>query len=167
MPSPLRRIVLPLVAGVAGMAVISGLYFGIVSLAESPRHAIDLFLEERWFVVPLIVGFGVQSALYVIIKKRLFVPVGSAGPSDAMMGAGGATSTMAMVACCAHHVTDVLPILGLTAAATFLAEYQRLFMIVGLTTTAVGIGVMSWILARERRRSMALLRSSWTPEEAL
>ena len=71
-----------------------------------------------------------------------------------MTGAGGATSTAAMVACCAHHVTDVLPIVGLTAAATFLAEYQTLFMLVGLGTTLVGIAVMAIILVRERRKSI-------------
>lgn len=63
-------------------------------------------------------------------------------------------STMAMVACCAHHVADVLPILGLTAPATFLAEYRLAFMLVGLGTTVVGIGVMLVILFRERRKVM-------------
>ncbi len=57
-----------------------------------------------------------------------------------------------MVACCAHHVTDVLPILGLTAAAAFLAEYQRAFMAIGLGTTIVGIFVMQAILMRARRK---------------
>lgn len=57
-----------------------------------------------------------------------------------------------MVACCAHHVTDVLPILGLTAAATFLAEYQTAFMLVGLGTTFLGILVILFILFRERRK---------------
>jgi hypothetical protein len=59
-----------------------------------------------------------------------------------------------MVACCAHHVTDVLPILGLTAAVTFLAEYQTVFMLVGLGTTYTGIAVMLVILIRERRKAL-------------
>lgn len=133
------------------------MYFAIVSWAESPQHALDLFWQERWIVIPLILGFGVQVALYTILKKRLFVPSGLStlaelGPSGALTGAGGATSTAAMVACCAHHVTDVLPIVGLTAAATFLAEYLTLFMLVGLGTTLVGITVMVIILMRERRK---------------
>ena len=48
------------------------------------------------------------------------------------MGTSGGTSVTAMVACCLHHVTDVLPILGLSAAATFLTRYQRPFMLIGL-----------------------------------
>jgi hypothetical protein len=149
-----KRILWPLGAGLLGSTLLTGLYFGIVSWAESPQHAIDLFWEDRWIVTPIILGFGVQMALYTILKKRLFVPTTSIGPSGALTGAGGATSTIAMVACCAHHVTDVLPILGLTAAATFLAEYQTAFMLVGLGTTLIGIGVMLVILYRERQKAI-------------
>src|SRR5574341_1067929 len=123
-----RRITLPLLAGLGGSTLLTA----------------------------LILGFGVQVALYTILKKRLFVPVAHTGPSAALTGASGATSTVAMVACCLHHVTDVLPILGLTAATTFLARYRIPFMLVGLGMTLTGIAVMLVILFRERRRAMAL-----------
>lgn len=151
--SSTKRVLWPVGAGLAGAVFLTAVYFGIVSWAESPQHAIELFWEERWIVIPLILGFGVQVALFTIIKKRLFIPVTSAGPSGALTGVGGTTSTMAMVACCAHHVADVLPILGLTAAAAFLAEYQTAFMLVGLGTTLTGIAVMLFILFRERRKA--------------
>ncbi len=152
--SPTKRILWPLGGALAGMAFLTALYFGLVTWAETPQHALDLFWEERWIIIPLIVGFGVQMALYTILKKRLFVPVNGAGSSGAITGASGATSTLAMVACCAHHVTDVLPILGLTAAATFLAEYQTAFMLVGLGITIIGIGLMIVILIRERNKAI-------------
>lgn len=69
-----------------------------------------------------------------------------------MMGTSGATSATAMVACCIHHVTDVLPILGLSAAASFLTRYQRPFMLIGLAMNIVGIIVMLVILYRERQK---------------
>jgi hypothetical protein len=150
-----KRILWPLGTGIAGAVFLTALYFGIVSWAGSPQHAIDRFWEDRWIVIPLILGFGVQMALYIILKKRLFVPVTTTGPSGALTGAGGTTSTLAMVACCAHHIADVLPILGLTAAATFLAEYQTAFMLVGLGTTLTGIAVMIYILIRERNKAIA------------
>lgn len=146
-----KRILIPIGAGLAGALLISGIYFGIVSWTESPRHALELFWQDRFIVIPIVLGFGVQAALYSILKLKLFLPVGHIGPSGPMTGAGGATSTLAMVACCAHHVTDVLPVLGLTAAATFLAKYQLVFMIVGLGTTLAGIAVMLYLLVRERR----------------
>lgn len=149
-----RQILWPLGAGIGGTALLTTLYFGIVSLAESPQHAVDLFWEDRWIVIPIILGFGVQMALYTILKKGLFIPAGDIGPSGKLTGAGGTTSTLAMVACCAHHVTDVLPILGLTAAATFLAEYQTAFMLTGLGTTLIGIFVMLRILYKERKKAL-------------
>ena len=153
--SPTKRALWPVGAGLAGAVFLTALYFGIVSWAESPQHALELFWEERWIVIPIILGFGVQMALYTILRRRLFVPVMNTGSSGALTGASGTTSTLAMVACCAHHVTDVLPILGLTAAATFLANYQTAFMLVGLGTTLVGIAVMVFILIRERRKALA------------
>ena len=153
-------------AGFLGALFLTGLYFGIVSWAESPEHALEFFWQDRWIVIPIILGFGVQVALYVILKKRLFVPVASVGPSGMLTGAGGTTSTIAMVACCAHHVTDVLPILGLTAAATFLAQYRTAFMLVGLGTTMVGIGVMLAILSKERRKTLQMIALHSTSETA-
>jgi hypothetical protein len=147
-----RSILLPVAAALLGSILLTLLYFGIVSWAESPEHALDLFWEDRWIVIPIIAGFGIQMGLYTIIKKRLFIPVRTTGPSGSLLGAGGGTSTLAMVACCAHHVTDVLPILGLTAASAFLAQYRIAFMLFGLGTTLVGIIVMLAILLRERRK---------------
>lgn len=152
-----KRILWPLGAGVAGAAFLTAVYFGIVSWAESPQHALELFWEDRWIVFSIILGFGVQAALYIILKKRLFVPVTHTGPSGALTGASGGMSTAAMVACCAHHVTDVLPILGLTAAATFLAEYRTAFMVAGLGMTLAGIVFMLVVLIRERRKALQML----------
>ena len=159
-----KRILFPVGAGFLGALFLTGLYFGIVSWAESPEHALEFFWQDRWIVIPIILGFGVQVALYVILKKRLFVPVASVGPSGMLTGAGGTTSTIAMVACCAHHVTDVLPILGLTAAATFLAQYRTTFMLVGLATTLIGIGVMLVILFKERRKTLRMIALHSTSE---
>lgn len=157
MPSSKKRFLWPLVTGLAGGIALTLLYFGIVSLVESPEHAIEFFWHDRWIVIPIIVGFGIQVALFTILKMRLFIPVAQTGHSGKLVGTSGATSALAMVACCAHHVTDVLPILGLTAAATFLAQYRTLFMVIGLGTTLVGIAVMISILLRERRKALRLL----------
>jgi hypothetical protein len=149
-----KRIIWPVIAGLAGVFFLSGLYFGLVSWAESPQHALELFREDWRLIVPIIVGFGVQAALYTILRLRLFLPAAVPAHGGKLMGASGTTSTVAMVACCAHHVVDVLPILGLTVAATFLAQYRTPFMVMGLTTTLLGIVLMSAILLREWRRAV-------------
>ncbi|HWR65366.1 MAG TPA: hypothetical protein VN364_04560 [Bellilinea sp.] len=156
---------IPLFIGIAGALFLFAIYFGIVSWAESPRHALDFFWEDRWLVIPILLGFGVQVGLYSVLKLGLYLPA-STGVHDqhptgkasaATMGAGGSTSTVAMVACCAHHAADVLPILGLTAAATFLAEYRTAFMVVGLVSNLIGIAVILNTLRKARRHAQTML----------
>lgn len=156
----LKRFGWPFGAGLVGSLFLFLVYLGIVSWAESPDHALDLFWQDRWIVVPILTGFGLQVALYTILKKGYYLPVEHTGPSGPLMGAGGATSTIAMVACCAHHVTDVLPILGMTAAATFLARYRIPFMLLGLGTTVAGILFMLAILYQARRKALDTLSYS-------
>jgi hypothetical protein len=56
-----------------------------------------------------------------------------------------------MLACCAHHVSDVLPLLGLSGATVFLNDYRIAFMVAGLAVNAVGVAVMLRLLRREVR----------------
>lgn len=151
-----KRILIPLGAGLAGMSFLSGLYIGVMSWAEGFQAARQLFWADRRIVIPIILGFGVQAALYAVLKFRLFIPITTTGPSGPLMGASGTTSSIAMLACCAHHVTDVLPILGLTAAATFLGRYRLAFMWTGLGMTLIGITVMLSILFKEHRKAIQM-----------
>jgi len=155
-----RRIVLPLGAGLLGMALLMGLYLGIVSVAESPAHALDLFWDDKALVIPIMLGFGVQVGLYVLLKAGLYLP---ASASAATTVTGGGMSTVAMVACCAHHVADVLPLVGLTAAATFLANWKIPFMVIGLLTNLIGIAVMLRVIHEERTLAVAQVAALQNP----
>ena len=147
-----KRYFIPLLAFLLGSSLIAGIYFGILIWAQGWDAALDIFLPNRWYVVPIWISFGIQSALYSILRFRLFVPATSPTPTGAVMGTSGGTSVTAMVACCLHHVTDVLPVLGLSAAATFLTRYQRPFMLTSLGINLIGILVMLVILYRERKK---------------
>jgi hypothetical protein len=148
----LKRYLIPLAAFFLGALLIAGVYFGILIWAQGRDSALSLFLSNRWYVIPIWISFGIQAALYSILRFRLFVPTTSAAHTGAVMGTSGGTSVTAMVACCLHHVTDVLPVLGLSAAATFLTRYQRPFMLVGLGMNMIGIIVMLVVLYRERKK---------------
>ncbi len=156
MNSSIKRVLLPLGAGVLGAIFLTGVYLGIVSLAESPQHARELFWQDKAFVIPIILGFGAQVGLYTLLKKGLYMPL-HVPAGGATTAAGGGMSTMAMVACCAHHVADVLPLVGLTAAATFLANWKIPFMVVGLLTNLIGIAVMLREIFRARQHAAAHL----------
>ena len=148
----MKRYLIPLGAFLLGSILIASIYFGILTWAQGWGYASSQFSLNRWYVVPIWIAFGVQAALYAILRFRLFIPITSTSHTGALMGTSGGTSVTAMVACCLHHVTDVLPILGLSAAATFLTRYQRPFMLVGLGMETIGIIVMLIVLYRERKK---------------
>ena len=112
----------------------------------------SIFLPNRWYVIPIWITFGIQAALFSILRFRLFIPTTVAARSGAVMGTSGGTSMTAMVACCIHHVTDVLPVLGLSAAATFLTRYQQPFMLLGLGMNTFGIMIIVTVLYREYQK---------------
>ena len=148
----MKRYLIPLIAFLLGSMVMTGAYFGIITWAQGWDYAVSQFLRNRWYILPIFITLGIQAALYSILRFRLFIPTTTTGHTGMMMGASGGTSVTAMVACCLHHVTDVLPILGLSAAATFLTRYQRPFLLVGLGLNILGIMIMLVILYRERRK---------------
>ncbi|UCD35460.1 MAG: hypothetical protein JSU90_01110 [Nitrospiraceae bacterium] len=76
------------------------------------------------------------------IKKE----AGIAGPAVAT---AGGISTTSMVACCAHHLTDVLPLVGASAAAVFLSQYQSVFLTAGVLSNLVGITLMLKIIQKQ------------------
>lgn len=53
-----------------------------------------------------------------------------------------------ILACCAHHLTDLLPLMGLAAAAAFLTHYQLVFILVGVVSNLLGLTYMLSIIAR-------------------
>lgn len=159
-----RRYGIPLGAGLLGSFALAGLYFALVSLAESPAHALEQAWQDRWIITPLILGFGVQVGLYVVLKTGAYLPVAVPSTSGALTGASGGMSATAMVACCAHHLTDILPLVGLTAASTFLAEYRIPFMLMGLTTTMAGIAVALRAVLKARRSATVHHAARWATQ---
>jgi hypothetical protein len=139
---------LPILTGTIGAFALFTLYLTIVTLAQGWEHAIELFGQDAWLVIPIMTGFGVQIGLYTYLRGVL--RLGSRS-SKMMMGAGGGTSTAAMVACCAHHVADLLPLLGLSAAASFLSAYKIPFMLIGLAMNVLGIVVIVRAIRKEQR----------------
>lgn len=148
----MKRYLIPLTAFLLGSSLIAAIYFGILIWAQGWDSALSVFLPNRWYVIPIWVSFGIQAALYSILRLRFFIPATSTGYTGALMGTSGGTSVTAMVACCLHHVTDVLPILGMSAAATFLTRYQRPFMLIGLSLNIIGIIAMCVVLYRARQK---------------
>ncbi len=141
--------ILPVILGGAAAVLVFAVYLTIVALAQGWAPALALLAEDWFLVVPITLSFGAQVALYAYLRGVIRMQSRGTG---AMTGASGGTSAAAMVACCAHRVADLLPFLGLSAAAGFLAAYKRPFMIIGLAFSLAGIALISRRITRYRAR---------------
>ena len=145
-----------MVAGATGTAGLVALYVGLISLAQGFGHAIDQLRADLPVVLAIAVGFGTQVGLFVELRAIHSRHRVSGALTAASTGAG----TAAMLACCAHHLVDVLPLLGLSAAAVFLADYRTPLIAFSLGMNALGVVVIGrqLMVARldENRRSVTL-----------
>ncbi len=127
----------PVLYGTLASAVLLGVYFGILTLVSGWGFAQSQFFSFWYFIVSLAAGFGVQVGLYVYLKTLV------AGGSGKVLGVTGATSTAAMVSCCAHYLVNILPILGAVGIVTFAAQYQIEFFWVGIIFNFGGIAYIA------------------------
>ena len=125
----------PLQSGAGAFVLLLAVYFGVVSLISGVDFAFEQFAKFWYFIVPLALGFGIQVGLYTYLKNL----VGQHGASGKVVAVSGTTSTAAMVSCCAHYLTNILPILGVTGILAVVAEYQVELFWLGLAFNAAGI----------------------------
>lgn len=125
----------PLQFGAGALVLLLAIYFGVVSLISGVEFALEQFSTFWYFIVPLALGFGIQVGLYTYLKNL----VGQHGASGKVVAVSGTTSTAAMVSCCAHYLTNILPILGVTGFLTVVAEYQVELFWLGLVFNVAGI----------------------------
>jgi hypothetical protein len=135
------------VAGLVGAIALLGLYLAIITLAQGVSHAFEQLAADALVVGLIAAGFGTQVALFVelrAIDRRHRA-------AAAVTAAGTGTSVAAMLACCAHHVVDLLPLVGLSAAAVFLNQYKTPLLLLGLAMNLLGIVVIARQLRFARR----------------
>lgn len=134
--------------GIIASIAMSGFYLLIMFLTMPSASEVWYKFSQFWYLISgIIIGFGSQIGLWVYIKNYHQAH----HPSGALPGASGAFSGGAMVACCAHHLVDILPILGLSAATIFLAQYQKPFLIIGLSINLLGIAYMLSLLDKHKK----------------
>ena len=121
--------------GAAAAALLLALYFVLVGLLSGRDYAIEQFATYWYFLVSLAAGVGVQIGLYTYLKRLVAHP----DASKKVVAVSGTTSTAAMVSCCAHYLTNIVPVLGATGLVTFAAQYQVQFFWLGLAFNLAGI----------------------------
>jgi hypothetical protein len=145
----------PYVFGVTIGLLVILFNISIASIGEgSLQNGYQVFLSKGIFVYLVPLAVGIQMGLF---RYHRNMTSGSASGSEKMGVAGSAASSLAMVACCLHHVSDLLPAAGfILATSSLLTEYQDSIIIIGLIANLIG----SLYIARAIIRDRAIIDNS-------
>jgi hypothetical protein len=133
----------PVTLGLLAAAALLVFYLGLITLAQGWGHALQQLGEDRWFVGAIAAGFGTQVGLFVHLRSL------RARAAAGGVAASTGTSTAAMLACCAHHLADVLPIIGLSGAAVLLDLYKTPLLWLGILMNVLGVLYLLQKIRRE------------------
>ena len=125
----------PVIKGAIAAGTLLAVYFGVLTFISGGGFALSQFAQFRYFIVSLAVGFGIQVGLYSYLKAEIHAK----DPGGKMLAVTGATSTGAMVSCCAHYLVNLLPILGVSAFVAFIGAYQIQLFWIGIAFNLAGI----------------------------
>ncbi len=131
--------------GLAAAISLLVVYFSILALAQDMEHAFSQFVVDKWFILPIDLSFGLQMGLYSYLRS--LYKVGTAVPA-----ASGGVSAVSMALCCAHHLIDILPIVGLSVVSIFFARYSTEIFIFALAVNFLGLIFILSFIKKEKSR---------------
>ena len=144
-----------ILVGLGAAVLLVTVYLSIIALAQDWSHALEQTAGLWYWVLALASGFGIQAGLFSFIRQGMRERRAATTGSVAVSGSVSAGS---MAACCAHHLSDVLPLLGLSGVAIFLVRYQLFFIVAGVLSNIVGITIM---LETIQRHALCPWVTSW------
>lgn len=121
----------------------------VASLAEgSIENGYDVYLSNGIFVYLIPLAVGIQMGLF---RYHRNLTTGNIAGTEKMGMAGSATSSLTMVACCLHHVSDLLPTVGfILAASSFLIRYKDTIIIIGLMANVIGSAYIARAILKDK-----------------
>jgi len=124
----------------------------IASLAEgSFQKGYEVFLTNGIFVYLIPLAVSVQMGLFRYHRNITTITTGNVAGTEKVGMAGSATSSLTMVACCLHHVSDLLPSIGLIlAASSFLIQYKDTIITIGLLANVAGSIYIARAIIKDR-----------------
>ena len=132
-----RRRTPPIFWTVMGGVLIALVFYFLQALGMQSWSAPAGFFVENWFfVAPLILLFATQAGLFGAIHLKRH------GGGVTLVASGGISSS-AMFACCLHNLVFLLPLLGTTGIASFFEDYQSEVFLISILFAALGV-LMMW-----------------------
>ena len=133
-------------AGLLGAGALVAFYVVVLAAAAGWEHLRNQARQDWWLLAPIVAGFAASVALTVELRR-----LHRAHGLGSATSAGAGASTVGMVACCAHHLADLLPVVGATGTAAALLDWRVPLMLGGIGVNAVAVAV-AWRRLRDARR---------------
>lgn len=133
----MQEAIRPIAGGAFAFSALLGVYFGVLTLVSGWSFTLSQFAEFWPYIVALAMGFGAQVGLYLYLKQ--LSRHHHQGHCVVAASASGTTSAVAMLACCTHYLTNILPVLGAVGAVSLVAQYQVELFWIGLAFNAAGL----------------------------
>jgi Cu+-exporting ATPase len=133
--------------GALGTLTLLGVYFLLLTAVSGWEFTVSQFFDFWYFIVSLAAGFGIQLGLFTYLRNA----VRGMDMSGKVVAVSGTTSTAAMISCCAHYLTNILPVLGAAGLVALVAQYQIELFWLGLASNLAGIFYMGNRVFKFRR----------------
>ncbi len=143
-----------LAIGISSSIILLAIFVTVILVSVPLEFAAEEFSRLWYWVLILATGFGFQVGLFTHV--RLSVHEKMRGET-ASVAATGAISTGSMVACCSHAIVNILPLIGVSAAAVFLATFQLPLILLGVFSNLVGITVMLGVVQKHELAGESVL----------
>ncbi len=124
--------------GIGAILIVIAINFTILSLLGFPSMAVEIIKKYFPLLVVLVGGFGLQIGLFAYYRSLNAVSCSTAVAS-------GSASVISMVSCCSHYLLNLIPFLGAligVSALASLSKYTLHFIIFGIVSNAIGLGVI-------------------------
>lgn len=135
----------PIAAGSVATVALLAFYLVIVTLAEGRDAASRQFAQDWPFLVFLMPSFGLVIGLVLHARQA------AAAHAGAMAGTSTGMSATAVVACCAHFLPTLLPLVGVSALASALAAWKAPLLILAILVNLAVAGYVWRHIQRMRR----------------
>lgn len=120
--------------GILAAVVIMVFYVVAVATISSQAYLKGQLAQFWYYIAMLSIGFGIQIGLYSYLKS-----LHCAKMPKAVFAASSTSSILAMLACCAHYLITILPVIGIMSFVAAVYKYQVPLFWIGLLFSAFGI----------------------------
>ena len=147
-----QKIILPSVLkGFLAASLLLIFYFATVTLISGWDFAQSQFANFWYFILTLSSGFGIQVGLYTYLRQSIT----QKHVGGRVVVVSGTTSTTAMLACCAHYLVNIAPLLGVAGAISIVAQYQQQLFWIGMLFNLAGIAYLMWKLSQFKKQMVS------------